>query len=160
MYRCGAWAIKKAEFWRTDAFELWCWRRLLRVPWTARLSNQSIEGCDQKGGVTTGKCMGTLHTHTHTTHFDLFLSAIWLLLRYSLYNKPVNTLILFLSSVISYSIFLTWQWLGGFWDTPKSEINLTEVQASLGLSPWTDISGEDKLEGLNPSIWESEANSW
>ena len=42
MYRCKSWIIKKAEHWRTDAFELWCWRRLLRVPWTARRSNQSI----------------------------------------------------------------------------------------------------------------------
>ena len=42
MYGCEIWAIKKAEHWRTDAFELWCWRRLLRVPWTARRSNQSI----------------------------------------------------------------------------------------------------------------------
>ena len=42
MYRCESWTIKKAEHQRTDAFELWCWRRLLTVPWTARRSNQSI----------------------------------------------------------------------------------------------------------------------
>ena len=42
MYRCESWAIKKAEHQRTNAFKLWCWRRLLRVPWTARRSNQSI----------------------------------------------------------------------------------------------------------------------
>ena len=42
MYRCESWVIKKAECQRTDAFELWCWRRLLRVPWTARRYNQSI----------------------------------------------------------------------------------------------------------------------
>ena len=42
MYGCDSWTIKKAERWRIDAFELWCWRRLLRVPWTARRSNQSI----------------------------------------------------------------------------------------------------------------------
>ena len=42
MYGCESWTIKKAERWRIDAFELWCWRRLLRVPWTARRSNQSI----------------------------------------------------------------------------------------------------------------------
>ena len=42
MYRCESWTIKKAECQRIDAFELWCWRRLLRVPWTARRSNQSI----------------------------------------------------------------------------------------------------------------------
>ena len=42
MYGCDSWTIKKAERGRIDAFELWCWRRLLRVPWTARRSNQSI----------------------------------------------------------------------------------------------------------------------
>ena len=42
MYGCETWTIKKAEYWRIDASELWCWRRLLRVPWTARRSNQSI----------------------------------------------------------------------------------------------------------------------
>ena len=42
MYGCESWKIKKAEHWRIDAFELWCWRRLLRVPWTARRSNKSI----------------------------------------------------------------------------------------------------------------------
>ena len=42
MYGCESWTIKKAERQRTDAFELWCWRRLLRVPWTARRSNQSV----------------------------------------------------------------------------------------------------------------------
>ena len=42
MYECESWTIKKAERWRIDAFELWCWRRLLRLPWTARRSNQSI----------------------------------------------------------------------------------------------------------------------
>ena len=42
MYRCESWTIKKAKHQRIDAFELWCWRRLLRVPWTARRSNQAI----------------------------------------------------------------------------------------------------------------------
>ena len=42
MYGCESWTVKKAERRRIDAFELWCWRRLLRVPWTARRSNQSI----------------------------------------------------------------------------------------------------------------------
>ena len=53
MYRCESWTIKKAECQRIDAFELWCWRRLLRVPWTARRSNQSIlkisPGCSLEG---------------------------------------------------------------------------------------------------------------
>ena len=42
MYRCESWTLKKAEHIRIDAFELWCWRRLLRIPWSARKSNQSI----------------------------------------------------------------------------------------------------------------------
>ena len=53
-YGCESWSIKKAEHWRIDAFEQWCWRRLLRVPWTARKSNQSIlkeisPGCSLEG---------------------------------------------------------------------------------------------------------------
>ena len=53
MYGCESWIVKKAECRRIDAFELWCWRRLLRVPWTARRSNQSIlkisPGCSLEG---------------------------------------------------------------------------------------------------------------
>ena len=54
MYGCESWTVKKAEHWKIDAFELWCWRRLLRVPWTARRSNQSIlkeisPGCALEG---------------------------------------------------------------------------------------------------------------
>ena len=54
MYGCESWTVKKAELWRIDAFELWCWRRLLRFPWTARRCNQSIlkeisPGCPLKG---------------------------------------------------------------------------------------------------------------
>ena len=54
MYGCESWTVKKAEWQRIDAFELWCWRRLLRVPWTARRSNQSIlkeisPGCSLEG---------------------------------------------------------------------------------------------------------------
>ena len=54
MYGCDSWTVKKAECWKIDAFELWCWRRLLRVPWTARRSNQFIlkeicPGCSLEG---------------------------------------------------------------------------------------------------------------
>ena len=54
MYGCESWTMKKAECWRIDSFELWCWRRLLRVPWTARRSNKSIlkeisPGCSLEG---------------------------------------------------------------------------------------------------------------
>ena len=54
MYGCESWTVKKAERWKIDAFELWCWKRLLRVPWTASRSNQSIlkkisPGCSVEG---------------------------------------------------------------------------------------------------------------
>ena len=54
MYRCESWTVKKAECWKIDAFELWCWRRLLRIPWTARRSNKYIlkeisPGCSLEG---------------------------------------------------------------------------------------------------------------
>ena len=54
MYGCESWTVKKAEHQRIDAFELWCWRRLFRVPWTSRISNQSIlkeisSGCSLEG---------------------------------------------------------------------------------------------------------------
>src|SRR5574340_452116 len=54
MYGCKSWTVKKAEHRRIDGFELWCWRRLLRVPWTARISNQAIikeigPGCSLEG---------------------------------------------------------------------------------------------------------------
>ena len=61
MYGCESWTVKKAECQRIDAFELWCWRRLLRVPWTARRSNQSIikdigPGCPLEGLMLKLKC--------------------------------------------------------------------------------------------------------
>ena len=54
MYGCESWTVKKAEGWRIDAFELWCWRRLSRIPWTSRKSNQSMlkeisPGCSSEG---------------------------------------------------------------------------------------------------------------
>ena len=61
IYGCESWTVKKAESRRIDAFELWCWRRLLRVPWTARRTNQSIlkeisPGCSLEGLILTLKC--------------------------------------------------------------------------------------------------------
>ena len=73
MYRCESWTVKKAERQRIDAFELWCWRRLLRVPWTTRRSNQSIlkeisPGCSLEGLILKlklqyfGHLMGRVHS--------------------------------------------------------------------------------------------------
>ena len=74
MYGCESWTIKKAECRRFDAFELWCWRRLLRVPWTARRSNQSIlkeisPGCSLKGLMLKLKLQYFGHLMEELTHW-------------------------------------------------------------------------------------------
>ena len=73
MYECESWTIKKAEHWRIDAFELWYWRRLLRVPWTARGSNQSIlkeirSGCSLEGMMLKLKLQYFGHLMQELTH--------------------------------------------------------------------------------------------
>ena len=75
MYGCESWTIKKAESWRIDAFELWCWRKLLRVPWTARRSNQSIlgkisPGCSLEGLMLKLKLQYFSHLMRRTDSFD------------------------------------------------------------------------------------------
>ena len=83
MYGCESWTIKKAAPQRTDAFELWCWRRLLRVPWTARRSNQSIikeisPGCSLEGLMLKLKLQYFGHLMQRTDSFEkiLMLSKI------------------------------------------------------------------------------------
>ena len=74
MYGCESWTIKKAERRRIDAFELWCWRRLLRVPWTARRSNQSIlkisPGCSLEGLMLKLKLQYFVHLMWRTDSFE------------------------------------------------------------------------------------------
>ena len=83
MYECKSWTIKKAEHRRIDAFELWCWRRLLRVPWTARRSNQSIlkeisPGCSLEGLILKLKLQyfGQLMRRTNSLEKTLMLGKI------------------------------------------------------------------------------------
>jgi len=81
MYGCESWTIKKAEHRRIDAFELWCWRRLLRVPWTARRSNQSIlkeisPGCSLEGLMLKLKLQYFGHLIWRTTSFEKTL-MLW-----------------------------------------------------------------------------------
>ena len=78
MYGCESWTIKKAERWKIDGFELWCWRRLLRVPWTARRSNQSIlkeiiPGCSLEGLILKLKLQYFGHRCEDLTH----LKRLW-----------------------------------------------------------------------------------
>ena len=75
MYGCESWTVKKAEHWRIDAFELWCWRRFLRVPWTARRSNQSIlketsPGCSLEGLMLRLKLQYFGHLMPKLTHWE------------------------------------------------------------------------------------------
>ena len=75
MYGCESWTVKKAERWRIDAFELWCWRRLLRVPWTARRSSQSIlkdisPGCSLEGMMLKLKLQYFGHLCEELTHWE------------------------------------------------------------------------------------------
>ena len=81
MYGCESWSVKKAECQRIDAFELWCWRRLLRVPWTARRSNQSIlkeisPGCLLEGLMLKLKLFGHLTRRTDSFEKTLMLGMI------------------------------------------------------------------------------------
>ena len=78
MHGCESWTIKKAEHQRIDAFELWCWRRLLRVPWTARRSNQSIlkkisPGCSLQGLMLKLKLQYLGHLMRRTDSFEKML---------------------------------------------------------------------------------------
>ena len=80
-YGCERWAIKKAECQRNDAFELWCWRRPLRVPWTIRRSNQSIlkeisPGCSLEGLMLMLRCFGHLMWRTDSFEKTLMLGKI------------------------------------------------------------------------------------
>ena len=79
MYGCESWTIRKAEHWRIDAFELWCWRRLLRVPWTARRSKQSIlkdisPGCSLEGLMFKLKLQYFCHLMWRTDSFEKTLT--------------------------------------------------------------------------------------
>ena len=83
MYGCESWTVKKAEHWKIDAFELFCWRRLLRVPWTARKSNQSIlkeinPGCSLEGLMLKLKlqCFGHLMWRVDSLQKTLMLGGI------------------------------------------------------------------------------------
>ena len=81
MYGCESWTVKKAEHRRTDAFELWCWRRLLRVPWTTRRSNQSIleeisPGCSLEGMMLMIQYFGHLMRRVDSLEKTLMLRGI------------------------------------------------------------------------------------
>ena len=83
MYGCESWTIKNTKHWRIDAFELWCWRRLLKVPWTARRSNQSIlkeisPGCSLEGLMLNLKLQYFGHLMWRADSFEKTLMLGWI----------------------------------------------------------------------------------
>ena len=107
MYGCDSWTVKKAEHQRIDTFELWCWRRLLRVPWTARRSNQSIlketsPGCSLEGMMLTLKlqylqvlltpALFAACATSLSAHFCIGLNFSLSTSRNSLHNRKISSL--------------------------------------------------------------------
>ena len=111
MYGCESWTIKKAECWGIDTFELWCWRRLLRVPWTARRSNQSIlkeisPGCSLEGLMLKLKLQSFGHLMRRVDSFE-------------------KTLILGKIEVVRRREWKRMRWLGGI--TKSMDMNLGKL---------------------------------
>ena len=107
MYGCESWNLKKAEHWRIDAFEVWCWRRLLRVPWTARRSNQSILNeigpvCSLEGLMLKLKLQyfGHLMRRVDSLEKTLMLGGIGVRKRRDSYQSVIWILLLLLSFVL------------------------------------------------------------
>ena len=153
MYGCESWSMRKAEHWRIDAFELWCWRRLLRVPWTARRSNQSIlweinPGCSLEGLMLKLKLQYFGHLIRRADSFEkiLMLGKIegerrsgWQRMRWL--DDITNTMDM---------------GLGGLWelvmDREAWRIVIHEVPKSqTQLSDWTELNWTDG----SSSIWET-----
>ena len=134
MYGCEIWTVKKAEHQRIDAFELWCWRRLLRVPWTARRSNQSIRKEISPGISLEGKLklqyFGHLMRRVDSLEKTLLLGGIggWRRRRHWM------------------------RWLDGI--TDSLDVSLCELQESVmdrrpGVLRFTDCKESDTIERLN-----------
>ena len=146
MYGCEGWTMKKAERWRIDAFELWCWRRLLRVPWTARRSNQSIlkeisPGCSLEGLMVKLKLQYFGHLMQRADSFEktLMLGKMrvgerddrrwdgWM-------ASPTQWTRVWVNSG---SWWWTWEWGGG---QHAAVHGVTESQI---LSDWMELTGEN-----------------
>ena len=140
MHGCDSWTIKKAEHWRIDAFELWCWRRLLRVPWTARRSNQSIlkeisPNCSLEGLTLKLKLQYIGHVMGRTDSLEKTLMLGKIEGREEEGNRGWD------GSMASPTQW-TWVWANfrRWWWTGRPGVLQSMGLQRVGLSDWTDLS--------------------
>ena len=140
MYGPESWTIKKAECWRIDAFELWCWRRLLRVPWTARTSNQSILKeisleCSLEGLMLKLKLQYFGHLMWGA---DLFEKTLMLGKIECRRRRGWQRMICWMASLTLW----TWLWVNSGnwrWTRRPGVLWSTGLQSQTGLSNWTEL---------------------
>ena len=141
MYGCESWTIKKAEHWRIDAFERWCWRRLLRVPWTARRSSQSIlkeisPGCSLEGLMLMLKLQYIGHPMWRADSFEKTLMLGKIEGRRRRDNRGWNG---WMPSLTQW----TWVWVnpGSWrWTERPGVLQSMELQSQTWLSDWTEMN--------------------
>ena len=143
MYECESWTVKKAEFWIIDAFELRCWRRLLRVPWTARRSNQSIlkeinPEYSLEGLMLKLQYFGHLMWRTDSFEKTLMLGNI------KGGRRRVQQRMRWLDGITDST---TWVWVnsGSWWWTGRpGMLQSTGSQSQTQLSDWTELEDRDR----------------
>ena len=158
MYRCESWTVKKAERRRIDAFELWCWRRLLRVPWIARRSNQSIlketsPGCSLEGLMLRLKLqyLGHLMRRVDSLEKTLMLGGIGGRRRRG--RQRMRWLVASLTR-------WTWIWVnsGGWWWTGRPGVLQFMVSQRVGHDwvtelNWTELCCWFRVSGIPNNFW-------
>ena len=162
MYICESWTIKKAEHWRIDAFELWCWRRLLRVPWTAGRSNQSIlkeisPGYSLEGLMLKLKLQYFGHLMWRSDSFEktLMLGKIEGGRRRA--DRGWDG---WMASLTQW----TWVWVnsGSWWWTGRPDVLQSMGSQRVGprLSDWTELCIYDKQTGWNTYLCDTPFPVW